>query len=83
MFQQTSLLSYGQLKNLGRKQQACLGVIQFFGAACNLDIANELDWPINRVTPRVKELRDLDKVQEAYRALNPETNRTVTYWKVK
>lgn len=79
---QTSLLAYRQLERIGAKQKACYNAIKLLGSAANYDIAKELDWDINRVTPRVKELRELNFVEEAYRDMHPITNRTVIYWKI-
>jgi hypothetical protein len=81
--QQTSLESYDRLKDLGMKQKACYDVINSRVAACNYDIAKALGWEINRVTPRVMELRERNLVVEAYRDINTETDRKVIYWKVR
>lgn len=81
--QQTSLFAYRDLENVNMKQKACYGVINKNGAACNYDIAHILKWDINRVTPRVLELREKGYIEEAYRDVNPATNRTVIYWKVR
>ena len=80
--QDTSLEAYRKLEHIGSKQKACYKVIEVLGAACNYDIAGELNWEINRVTPRVKELRDLGLVEEDYRAVQPITKRKVIYWRV-
>lgn len=80
--QQTSLMAYRSLERIGQKQKACYNVIAS-GRACNYDIAKRLGWPINRVTPRVKELRELNFVREAYRDICPATNRKVIYWELE
>lgn len=82
MIQQTSLLAYKSLEEVGRKQRACFNVIKQRGAAANYDIAHTLGWDINGVTPRVKELRELGLVRQAYKALHPITDRKVIYWEV-
>ncbi len=81
--QQTSWLAFRSLENIGQKQKACYGVLKDYGPSANYDIAESLGWGINRVTPRVKELRELGLVKEAYRDLHPSTNRKVIYWEVK
>lgn len=49
---------------------------------CNdRDIAAELRWDINRITPRRGELVTMGKVIEVGKFFNEETKRTVTYWK--
>lgn len=78
----TSTSAYHKLENIGRKQMDCLEVIEREGAASNYDIAKALKWDINRVTGRVKELREMNLVEEAYRDVHPVTNRRVIYWKV-
>ncbi len=80
--QQTSLLAYRSLERVGLKQKRCYEVIQR-ASVSNYDIAKALGWEINRVTPRVKELRELGLVEEAYRDKHPITERTVIFWKVK
>lgn len=80
--QQTSLLAYHSLEQLGKKQKACYDLINREGRLCNREIAELLGWPINRVTPRVLELREQGHVVEVYRDLDPTTNRTVIFWKV-
>lgn len=47
----------------------------------NLELSKYLGWPINSVTPRVNELVQLGKVTEAFRAVDPTTNRRSIYWK--
>lgn len=83
MLQQTSILAFKNLKNMGFKQRRCYDVIERLQAACNQEIAKELGWEINRVTPRVMELREFGLVEEAYRDKYPPTNKTVIYWRVK
>lgn len=78
----TSLSAYKKLERVGRKQMDCFKVIEN-SPASNFDIARELGWEINRVTGRVKELREMDLVEEAYREVHPVTNRRVIYWQVK
>lgn len=82
MVQQTSLLAYRSLERIGQKQKVCYETIKRMGAASNYDIARALGWEINRVTPRVKELRELNFVEEAYREVHPATDRKVIFWKV-
>ncbi len=56
---QTSLLAYSDIKKkLGNKQRIVRDAIGELGIANNQMIAEYLNWPINCVTGRVKELRD-------------------------
>lgn len=59
--QQTSISAYISLiedpEYVARCQSEVLTVIRANGDLTNTEIADKLDWSINRVTPRVKELR--------------------------
>ena len=46
-------------------------------------ISKYLKWPINRVTCRRWELVGGDLIELNEKKKDPETNRTVSYWKVK
>lgn len=81
MISQTSLLSYGQLKNTKGKRGAVLKVIMENEPVCNQQIASLLGWEINRVTPRTHELREMMKVEEAGKMVYPPTGKTVMYWR--
>lgn len=50
--------------------------------ASNTDIAKELDWSINRVTGRVKELRDGDYLIQHGTKTDPRTGREVCTWAI-
>ena len=82
----TSLWAY-QLatKNLGAKQKQALDALRFFPDATNAEIAQKLGWPINRVTPRMGELRSLDEplVLEAGRRRCKVTGGMAYCWKAK
>lgn len=59
MIQDTSLLSWVEVTiDLGERQYQVLRAIRTLGQASNSEIARLLEWSINRVTPRVYELRD-------------------------
>lgn len=82
--QQTSLDAYEKaLEKLGDNQRKVYEVIRFFEYATNSMIAQHLNWSINRVTPRVKELRDAGLVVEAFRTVCPITRNKAIYWKLK
>ncbi len=78
----TSIDSYKRLEHIGNKQLAVYDSIKRQGTASNYDIAKDLNWEINRVTGRVKELREMNLVEEDHKDMHPITNRTVIYWKV-
>lgn len=84
MIQQTSLEAYDAIQDkLGKKQNDVLLAINRLNNATNSMIAKYLGWSINRVTPRVFELRQLEFVNEAFRDKCPITNRTAIFWRIK
>jgi hypothetical protein len=48
--------------------------------ACDLEISKALGWSINSTTGRRNELVDMGKVKEAFKDINPATNKRVCYW---
>jgi hypothetical protein len=42
---------------LGKTQKAVLDALRFFPDATNAEMADYMDWPVNRITPRMGELR--------------------------
>lgn len=78
----TSLPAYKEAQvNINAKQQVILDAVQKLGICCDHQIAEYLDWPINRVTPRRGELLDAKLIQQAFRGKDFETGRTVNFWK--
>lgn len=66
MTQDTTLDAYNSIReHLNEKQRKIRYVLQKFGPMDNEAIARALEWPINTVTPRVKEMRELGDVVEA------------------
>ena len=85
MTQQTSIESYIELKNsgtLGERQLAVYNSIKKQGDASNLDIAYDLQLPINRITPRTNELVKKGKVCISRKATSGRTGKRVIFWKV-
>ena len=65
--QKTSMDAYLSIKReLGNKQQIIFDSLKFIGPATNENMALRLNWPINRVTPRMGELRKLGMVKQMY-----------------
>ena len=63
---QTSLNAWLHVKeNLGRRQREVLIALHHLKEATNMEIANYLGWSINRVTPRVLELREMGLVKQS------------------
>lgn len=82
MIRQTSLEAYDEiLETLGDRQIEVYCVILDYPGICNKEISEHLLLPINCITGRVKELRDLGwVVQDGFKYYN---NRKVMCWKVK
>ena len=68
MIQDTSLFAYKTAtQHLGAKQKAVMNALRFFPDATNAELAAHLNWPVNRVTPRVLELRKMGLILEGVR----------------
>lgn len=85
MIQDTSLEAYDNIQpTLGNRQRQILKVLeQFPQGRSNLSISRILGVPINSVTPRIKELRDLGIVIFSHYERDRVTNRNCMCWKVK
>lgn len=78
---------YGEvLPNIGAKQQSIIELFISTGKDkdyTNSEISQKLGWGINRVTPRVYELRQQGLLEEAQRRSCRITGRTAIAWKLK
>lgn len=82
MIQETSLEAYKVLiPELGNLQEIVYDTITSHPGMSNHDIARYLSWEINRVTPRVKELRDKGLVIVSHHKEDGITGRRVLCWK--
>lgn len=60
----TSKEAYASIApRLGEKQKLVLEALEELGVATNKQIAQHLGWEINRVTGRMKELRDYGRIE--------------------
>jgi len=83
MIQQTSMEAYDCIyDDLGSRQKEVYDVIEQYTNVCNQDISMILGLPINCVTGRVKELRDMGFVGQDGFKVNDNNKRVMT-WKVK
>jgi predicted transcriptional regulator len=83
MLQDTTIQAYDSIRaHLNEKQRKVRYVLQKFGAMDNESIAKWLEWPINTVTPRIKEMRDLGEVIEAGYTTT-KSGRKAHLWKLK
>jgi len=81
LVQPTSIAAYHGLDNveLGSRQREVYDELRH-GPACNRALAKRLKRPVNAITPRVYELRQLGLVKEAWRDEDTETGRPVIVW---
>ncbi len=83
MIQETSLEAYKVLEpELGQLQHTVLTTLFAYPGMSNHDLSRFLHWEINRVTPRVKELRDKGLVVHSHNKVDKITKRVVMCWKV-
>ncbi|HYK01325.1 MAG TPA: hypothetical protein VE974_06185 [Thermoanaerobaculia bacterium] len=83
MLQDTTLDAYNSIRaHLNEKQRKVRYVLEKFGPMDNEAIARALEWPINTVTPRVKEMRELGEVVEAGYTVT-KSGRKAHLWKLK
>lgn len=80
---------------LGKRQKEVYEALGRLGMATNTELARLLGWGVNRVTPRVYELRGLGKTRDGYRNVGPclvvdagtrpcmVTGRLAHVWKIK
>ena len=81
MMQQSSLEAYQMIKpKLPQCRKVVYDVILDYAPISNKEIAERLDWPINKVTPRVKELRDMGLVHKVFKNEDPESHVNVNFW---
>ena len=83
--QNTSVEAYfnNVLPTLGDRQRVVYKALNESLNLTNSELAVELDWPINTVTPRVNELRKKNLVVEAGKRICRVTGLRVNSWKVK
>lgn len=79
----TAIQSYHEIiDSLPDRRKRVYEALLELKTACNLDVAEFLDLPINRITPRMNELVKLGVVTEDHRGLCGRTGKRVIYWKV-
>ena len=84
MMQQTSLEAYDKIQHeLSGRRLEVYNSLKRLEVANNTTLALDLRWGINRVTPRIKELRDMGLVVKDSIRICPFTKMKTIYWKVK
>jgi predicted transcriptional regulator len=78
----TSLLAYADvIETLGERQIQVFRKLRELKFASNFQLSKELGLPVNRITPRIKEMRDWGIVMFYKKEICPETKKLVIYWK--
>jgi hypothetical protein len=87
MIQDTSIAAWHNLQSkLGYAQKQVLAAIRQYPNSTNNELADILDWPINRVTGRVNELRKTKPVPlviDGGKRRDKLTGNMAHVWKVK
>jgi predicted transcriptional regulator len=79
---QTSLEAYDDIQpSLGARQEEILNAIKKLGCPTNLEISKYKRIPINQVTPRTKELREMGLVVECEKRECGVSGRTAMTWR--
>jgi DNA-binding Lrp family transcriptional regulator len=79
--EKTSLEAYNVISlELSERQNEVYEIIKEFGPISNAGISRKLSIPINSVTPRVYELREIGIVIRKGTAKDPYTSMTVIVW---
>jgi hypothetical protein len=80
--QDTSIASYYSFtpQDLERSQFEVYNFLREKGPMCNREISVQMPKPINAVTARIKELREMGIVYEYGKKFDSVTNRNVTNW---
>ena len=82
MVQQTSILAYQDIQeSLGERQKQVYTMLKDLGSANNLILAKKLGIPINSITPRMLELRNLGLVIKDSMRVCPITKRITWFWR--
>ena len=68
--------------DLGDRQKAVFKELTNSGPMSNKQLSNKIHWPINTITPRVKELRDMGLVDEYGTRYDANTNRREIVWEI-
>lgn len=83
MIQQTSLEAFESIKfSLGEKQLIVYNMLKDLSIANNTILAKKLGWPINRITPRINELRKMRYVTQDSIRICPITKKSTIFWKI-
>ena len=80
--QPTSLEAFMSIRDeLGPKQQIVLKALEIVGHASNKELVTLVGWPINCITPRILELREMGLVEYDSERIDPLTGRSEMVWR--
>lgn len=83
MISDTSRQAYKDIKeSLTERQRMVFEYVKRLGPFCNFQIKKGLGWEINRVTPRVLELRKMGLLLPDGMRLSP-TGKMANFWKAR
>jgi hypothetical protein len=68
-------------EDLPLKRREVLDTLRRIRSASNKQLSDIMNWPINCITPRVKELRDMGLVDFDHEQVDPNTNRSEAVWR--
>ena len=69
-------------EDLGDRQRQVFLTLRDEGPLSNKQLSSRMNWPINTITPSVKELRDMGLVEEDGTQFDTKTNRREMIWSV-
>lgn len=70
------------LESLPAKRRAVYAAINELKNCCDIDIAEYLGWPINRVTGRRNELEKLELIRSRGKKLTKHSDIAVYHWEI-
>lgn len=83
MIQQTSLEAYQDIQGkIPKSRLVILNMLKSLGSANNMILSKKLGWSINRITPRILELRNAGIVEKDCLRQCPITKRITWFWRV-
>lgn len=77
----TQRTAFAELNNKQQKQALVLKAIKSYNGLTFFELVKILEWPINRVTPRVNELVKIGLVKDSGSTrVNPESMKSGVVW---
>ena len=84
MVQQTSMMAFlDVMPSVGKRQREVYAMLARLGASSNTELSVALGWSINRVTPRIMELRKAGWVVDGGVRACRVTHRDVHTWRAR